>query len=127
MMGELQLTTVLLLAGLLWLLLLFIDGVAVHLSWLRQWSDVVPIVLIAIGAFDKWLWRVPLVNRWFAKRPVLVGTWRVLVTPTGGSSIVTYMVVRQTFSSLSMRLLTGESQSDLLAGEVIRAPDGLHQ
>ncbi len=43
MIGELQLTTVLLLAGLLWLLLLFIDGVAVQLSWLRQWSDVAPL------------------------------------------------------------------------------------
>ncbi len=127
MIGELQLTTVLLLAGLLWLLLLFIDGVAVQLSWLRQWSDVAPLVLVAIGGFDKWLWRWPIINRWFARRPVLLGTWRVLLTPIGGNGTVAYMVVRQTYSRLGMRLLTPESQSDLVAGEVIRAPDGLYQ
>jgi hypothetical protein len=128
MIGELQLTTVLFIGGLLWLLLLLLDGVAIHLSWLRQWSDVVPILLVMIGVFDKWLWKWPFINRWLARRPIIAGTWHVLITPTAGdASITAYMVVRQTFARLSMRLLTPESQSELLSGTVIRTHDDLYQ
>ena len=37
------------------------------------------------------------------------------------------MVVRQTFSRMSLRLLTPESQSDLLGAEVVRADDGTYR
>jgi hypothetical protein len=133
MISRLHLTPIVLFIGLVWLGLLFINGVAVELVWLKHLSIVVPVLLVALGAFDRWLWKWPWLNGWFANRPVLCGTWRVELTsewvnPATGvrpAPIICYMAVRQTFSSLSMRLMTSESTSELVAERILVAPDGV--
>jgi hypothetical protein len=133
MISRLHLTPIVFFIGLVWLGLLFINGVAVEISWLKHLSVVVPVLLVAIGVFDRWLWRLPWLNGWFANRPVLCGTWRVdlrseWVNPATGAKpapIICYMAVRQTFSSLSMRLMTAESASELVAERILVAGDGV--
>lgn len=135
MLTRLHLTTIVLLVGVVWLVLLVIDGVAVELKWLRPCTTVVPILLVLLAGFDKWLWMLPFVNGWFTHRPVLMGTWQVSLqtewkdpkTKTIPGPIVCYMSVRQTFSSLSMRLMTAESASTLIADSVVRSNDGVFQ
>lgn len=68
-------------------------------------------------------------------RPDLRGTWRVVlksewVDPKTGRSpepITCYMAIRQTLTTLSMRLMTPESSSWLVAHRVMLSPDGLYQ
>jgi hypothetical protein len=84
-------------------------------------------------AFDLWLWKLPFL-RWFVKRPVIDGTWKVVILskwidPSTGQSIEPingFMVIRQTLSTLSMRLMTVESTSALVGTEIICSPDGLY-
>lgn len=133
MISRLHLTPIVLFIGLVWLGLLFINGVAVELAWLKHLSIVVPVLLVALGAFDRWLWKQPWLNGWFANRPVLCGTWRVELkaervnppTSVKPAPIICYMAVRQTFSSLSMRLMTSESTSELVAERILVAADGV--
>lgn len=133
MISRLHLTPIVFLIGSVWLGLLVIDGVAVELVWLKHLSTVVPVALVVLASFDRWLWKLPWLNGWFANRPVLCGTWRVelrseWVNPETGAKpgpIICYMAVRQTFSSLSMRLMTPESTSELVAERILVAADGV--
>lgn len=135
MIEKLHLTTVLLVAAVLWGILLFLDGVLVSISWLKPLSAVAGVLLILLSAFDLYLWRLPFLRSWFVRRPLVDGTWKAEVhsnwrNPEGGaaSQVVNgFMVVRQTFSRLSLRLLTAESQSELLGAEVLRADDGSYR
>lgn len=133
MISRLHLTPIVLLVGVVWLVLLVINGVAVELRWLGQLTSVVPVLFLLLGIFDNWLWKTPWLNGWFTNRPVLCGTWEVLlqtewVDPRTGASpgpITCYMAVRQTFSTLSMRLMTPESASWLIAHSIVRSNDGI--
>lgn len=133
MISRLHLVPIVFIVGVVWLILLVIDGVAVELAWLQRLTAVVPVLLVALGIFDRWLWKHPWINGWFAKRPVLCGTWEVTLqtewkNPETGEvpgPDLCYMAVRQTFSSLSMRLMTKESSSELVAERIVQAEDGV--
>lgn len=135
MISRSHLTFIVFLVGLIWLGLLAVDGVVIEIGWLRHCSSVVAAILVILGAFDNWLWKLRWLNGWIAKRPVLCGTWEILlqtewVDPETGrvpGPIIGYMAVRQTFSSLSMRLMTAESQSWLISESIVRSNDGVFQ
>jgi hypothetical protein len=128
-----QLTIILFVAALSWAVLLVLSGVPVHPDLLAPFSQVVGVLVLLLTLYDLWLWKLPPFARWLAKRPVLEGTWRGTVdsrwvnldTGTSAKEIEAYMVIRQTFSSLSMRLYTAESSSQLLGAEITYARDGL--
>lgn len=135
MISRLHLTPIVFVVGLVWLALLAVSGVVVELRWLRHGTTVVPVLLVVLGAFDNWLWKARSLNGWFTKRPVLCGTWEVslqrewvnpLTRERPGMSTC-YMAVRQTYSSLSMRLMTSESVSWLIAHNIVRSNDGTYQ
>ncbi len=121
------------LAGLLWGGALLAGGATVPIGFLRPFSFVVGGASLAVAAFDRWLWRLPLFSGWFVDRPDLQGTWRGTlrsnwVHPDTGERVgerPIYLVVRQTFSSLSVRLMTGESSSDSLAASLVKLPSGV--
>lgn len=130
MISRVHLSTILLFAALIWGVLLIIGGVAVSISWLRPLSTVTGIVLLVLIAFDMRLWRLSFLRGWFVKRPDIHGTWRAVlrsdwIDSTGKATdpIEGYLVARQTFSSLSLRLMTRESESELLAAEIICSSD----
>ena len=131
MLSQIQLSAVVFIAAVIWGILLVIDGVAVSLTWLRPLSTVSGALVLVLGAFDWWLWQLPILHGWFVKRPNLNGTWSGVirsnwVDPSTGKTtdpIESYMVIRQTFSSLSLRLLTQESFSELLGAEILRNSD----
>ncbi len=133
MISRLHLVSIVFLVGVVWSILLLIDGVAVGLAWLPRLNAVPPVLLVALGVFDRWLWKHRWINGWFARRPVLCGTWQVTLQtdwsdPETGESPgadVCYMAVRQTFSALSMRLMTKESSSELVAERIVQAEDGV--
>lgn len=121
-------------AVLAWAAVLWLSGDAIKSAWLKPLSTVTSIVLVLAMAFDLWLWKLPFLHGWFVKQPVIDGTWKVeirsaWVDPSTGKPlppIEGYMVVRQTFSKLSLRLLTQESSSELVATEIVCSADGLY-
>lgn len=135
MISRLHITPIVFVVGMAWLVLLLIHGVAVELRWLGSLTSVVPVLLVLLGVFDNWLWKAHWLSGWFTNRPVLCGTWQGTLQPewvdprtgTTPGPITCYMVVRQTFSTLSMRLLTSESSSWLIAHNIVRSNDGLYQ
>ena len=119
-------------AVLAWTVVLYVNHQTIKAPWLRNLSIVITIVLYVVIAFDFWLWKLPFLHDWFVKRPVIDGTWKVKLRSNWkdpgaqGATlppIEAYMVVRQTFSTLSMRLLTAESQSELVGTEIVCSAD----
>lgn len=139
MLSRLHLSTILVLAAALWGGLLLVEGVTVNGAWLRPFSTVIGVLLLLLAAFDLWAWRLRVLHGWFVPRPDLRGTWRVELqsnwrnpatdsaTDSGVGPIVAYLVVRQTFSALSVRMLTAESASELVAAEINKASDGTYR
>lgn len=118
--------------ALAWAAGLVVSGFNVPLAFLGPFNMVTGMTVAALALFDNWLWRVPALQGWFVKRPNLNGTWRVQfqsdwVDPATGRGVppkTAYMVVRQTFSTLSMRLMTDESVSALVAEGIVLSPEG---
>jgi hypothetical protein len=135
MLSRLHLSVILLVAATLWGGMLLFDGAAVNGTWFRPFSAVVSALLVLLAAFDLWAWRLRLLKGWFVTRPDLRGTWRVELqsdwknpeTDNVVGPIVAYLVARQTFSTLSVRLLTAESASELVAAEITKAADGTYR
>jgi hypothetical protein len=117
-----------------WTIVLLANHQALHGSALQPLSTVITVVVYAVMAFDLWLWKLPILHSWFVKRPVIDGTWKVTIRsnyrdPTTRAAIAPvdgYMVIRQTFSTLSLRLLTRESSSELVGTEIVCSADGLY-
>ena len=119
---------------LVWTIVLYGNHAAITSAWPQHLSMVITIVLYAVMAFDLWLWKLPFLHDWFVKRPVIDGTWKVEIRsnwkdPVTGADIKPvegYMVIRQTFSTLSLRLLTEQSSSELVGTEIVCSADGLY-
>jgi hypothetical protein len=97
----------------------------------RSFTVAVLGVFLAIVLFDVWLWRVRWLPRWVVDRPVLSGTWKTDLEVTWKDKdgqphkkiLDGHMVVYQTYSTVSMRLLTDSSHSRLLASELTAEKD----
>jgi len=93
---------------------------------------VITVLVISLAAFDIWLWRWRILQGWFVRRPHLWGTWRVQIvsnwidpaTGRGIEPIDAFLTIRQTYSSIKLRMITNESTGDLLTGELLEKDDG---
>lgn len=117
-----------------WAIVLFLDGQKVTYAWLQPLSTVTTVVLFIVMAFDLWLWKLSLLHGWFVKRPIIDGTWKVQLrsnwmdpsTKTKMPPIEGYMIVRESFSTLKMSLITSESSSELVGTEITCSSDGTY-
>jgi SMODS-associating 2TM, beta-strand rich effector domain len=89
------------------------DGLKSALSYLPT------LTTLFVVAFDKWLWRWPGIRRMHG-RPILNGLWLTELTPGKDSHIPdagnwgpieAYIIIEQTFWSISITQLTKESES----------------
>jgi SMODS-associating 2TM, beta-strand rich effector domain len=135
MLQRLHLSVLLLFAAAIWGVMLVIEGVALSGKWFRPFSTVVGAVLLLLVVFDLWAWRLRWLQGWFVPKPDVRGTWHVELrsewvdpeTKRAIAPITAFMVVRQTFSTLSLRMLTVESLSELVAAEISKAADGTYR
>jgi SMODS-associating 2TM, beta-strand rich effector domain len=94
------------------------DG-TLNLSWLKFFSIAVLIASLVLMLWDLWLWRIPLIQMIPGVPRHVGGTWKGTLTtfwedPRTGNRPVpksAYLVIRQTASSTSVKLLTNESRS----------------
>ena len=128
MISRLHISAILLIAAGVWGVALILAGVAVTADWLRPFSVVVGVLVLVLSIADKWLWRFRWLRPWLFNMPDLNGTWKVVLHPTAPEplpdEVIAYMVIRQTFSTVSLRLFTAESDSETLSARVVRCDDG---
>lgn len=131
---KLSVYSIAVIVGLAWGILLVVNGFLVpSLFWLRSLSFVTGTAIFSLILFDVWFWRLSFLRGWLIKRPFIGGTWKTSIyshwpdSLEGNTikSIEGFMSVHQTFYSLSMRLMTSESTSELFGSEVKYAEDGV--
>lgn len=132
MLNRNQVTVIVAIAGLALAAQLILQaGLPASPKWLSYLTPAVSAVLIALAAFDRYLWSWLLLRRLGGSIPDLRGTWKTTLrsswvnpeTSAPAAPIEAYMVVRQTFSTLSLRLMTAESASELLSVQLLRSAD----
>ncbi len=103
-----------------WAATLYSEGTPLHLALLKPFSIVVTVMALSWSAFDRWIWRWQLLSGWFVSRPDLHGTWKGKLVSNWEDSntgervqqVQIYLVVRQTYSKVTIRLFTSESSSE---------------
>src|SRR5688572_5915097 len=106
--------TIIFAAAAVWALLALASGETLEWSWARWLGIAAAILVFALLVFDRWVWRWPGVRN-VTSRPVLHGTWRTeLRTSYEGraeETIGSYLVIRQTYSTICVDMLFDRSQS----------------
>ena len=115
-------------------LALFITGL--HLPGLaaKLVSLLPTVIVLAFAFFDSWLWRRAGINKRF-HRPNLVGTWYgdlvSMQTDTNGREITAdpipvVLAITETFTTISVTLMTKESKSRSVAEQLVKNANGDH-
>jgi hypothetical protein len=108
------------------------SGDKVDLGWLRYYSTAVFVATALLLLWERWLWKLPLVQRLPGVPRNVAGTWKGTLTsfwidPSTDKTPApkpAYLVVRQTATAVSVILLTDESKSSSSLGRV-SGSDGL--
>lgn len=117
-----------------WLLALWAQGQPVlSLDFLKPFGIVVGVIVGISTVFVRWAWAWRIFRGWYVNRPDLRGTWKVTLasdwidpkTEKGIPPIQGFMVIRQTLTSLSVRLMTSESRSHSIAYSLTKKDDEL--
>jgi len=132
MAGELRNWAVMSVVGVIWLTLVVVGAVGRDIHQLSTIADVVPILLILAGVFERWGWRVRLLHPYIVQTPVVRGTWRgelesMWIDPNTGVQSPrkpVYIAVEQSLTESKMRMMTDESSSDQLVGQVQKRSNG---
>lgn len=112
--------------GFLWVL-------GIELTWdhVQPYSFTLAALTSCLWLFDRYIWRIWPVHK-LVRRPDLNGTWRVSLQSSykvpGSEEAVAavdgFAVIRQTFSSMSIRLMTEQAESFLVASSFDIQADG---
>lgn len=106
-------------------------GASPDLGFFKPMTLVSGALAAVLAGFDRWVWRIP----GFASVhgvPDLNGTWHgelrsMWIDPATGASpapIPILVVVRQTYTAISIRTFTAESSSVSIAAGLVAEPDG---
>lgn len=112
--------------GLVLLLSMVGNGEGLGIS-LQRLTYVEAGLFLLIVLFERWLWKQRLFLKFLRTGPLLRGTWKGVIRPTGDGDpeIPAFLSVEQTFSSISLRLMTHESVSESKAVHLSIRDDGL--
>ena len=114
---------------------LVLAGEPLSWNWVKSFGGAVSATVGAIALFDRWAWKLRLLQDWFVKRPVLVGDWAFAIeslwidpeTRSRRDPIAAKVKIRQTYSRLHLRLETPESAGDFVASKIVAKEDGTYQ
>jgi len=132
MIPRFHLTTIVGIVFGLWAIFLILTGIQVTSDFFKPFSLVVGIVGIILFLFDKWLWKLPIIHAIFVPFSDVSGTWKGQIisswkdekTRNPIEPIDAFLVIYQTYSFINIRMITKESKSDLLSGNIIQNPAG---
>lgn len=132
MLTRLHISSFIGLTIIVWLVALWFQGMPVlSVDFVKPFGIVVGSITLVVAVFNKYLWSWRIFKGWYVKRPDLRGTWIVelkssWVNPDTGKTIdpiFGYAVIRQSLTSLSVRLMTKESRSVLVAHNIDQQED----
>jgi hypothetical protein len=111
------------LAALVWALIAFLSGETLKWSWAKSLGLTAAIVVWAVLAYDRWIWKWPGIRR-FAGKPVIHGTWKTELRTSyrarEDETIEAYLVIRQTYSRICVEMLLDRSESISMSGDLVR-------
>lgn len=116
----------------IWSVALLATGVHLTGVWPRVVTSAPLVVLLGFALFDNWLWRMNGIAK-LVRRPLLAGTWQgdlvSLRSDDGGSEsshppIPIFMVIRQTYLTLSLTMISAESKSRSIGAVLQRDEPG---
>ncbi len=134
MLTRLHISSFIALTIAVWLIALWVQGMSVlSIDFIKPFSIVVGAITFFAMIFNKYAWSWGIFRGWYVNRPDLRGTWKVELksnwinpeTKEGVPPIIAYAVIRQSLTSLSLRLMTKESRSKLIAHSIEKEDDGL--
>jgi hypothetical protein len=105
-------------------------GASPDLGFFKPMTLVSGFLALVLAGFDRWLWRMPGLVQVHGV-PDLNGTWKgelrsMWIDPTTGAApppIPTFIVIRQTYTAISVRTFTVESSSVSVAAGLVAEPD----
>jgi SMODS-associating 2TM, beta-strand rich effector domain len=133
-MTDIQLRVLVGLVVVIWVVVLLIQGQPVSANSLKAFSYSVSGVSFALLFWEKWVWSWRIFHPWLTRRPDIRGTWKGHLvsnwidpnTHQGRGEIEAYLVIRESYSTIDVRLLTTESYSVSLSGHVVADGEGIH-
>jgi hypothetical protein len=134
-MTRLQVTVIIGVALTYWVIALSIWGTQISSAQLAPFGSVVGAVTVTIAVFNRYLWHCPVFYGWLVNKPNIKGTWLVelrsdYVNPSTNEQIGPircFMVIRQSFGALSIRLVTKESKSESLTASITQNQDETYE
>lgn len=131
MITEIQLSTLIFITASIWAALLATKGTPLSTGLFEPFSNVIGVLVLILAIFDKWIWHWKIFHPWLVSTPYIEGTWKGKIKSTWidpktsktSRSLDAYLVVRQKYSKIHATLITKESKSELLAGEMIKNSD----
>jgi SMODS-associating 2TM, beta-strand rich effector domain len=115
---------------LIWVGVLRATGTPLSINWeaITKLPDVVTVFVVISFVFTKWLWRISWFRGWLVRFPDLQGTWEGELQSTWENpetrerpaAIKMFLVVRQTFSTISCTMFTKESVSYSRAAQLAK-------
>jgi hypothetical protein len=128
MLSEFKVWSLVAVAGAIWLTLAITSVASGNTDALSIIVDLLPLILVVAYAFERRGWRAQWLHTRWVSNPVVIGTWRGTLTHyrdgEQASTKTVYVVVRQTLTTASVRLLSDESTSEQVAGGVYSAESG---
>jgi len=108
----------------IWLALLFVAGISGNFDQFSKINSIVPVLVLGAALFERYAWLWPPLHPHLVRTPVLRGTWEgdlesLWVDPVTGAKPpkkVVYFTVKQTLTTISVRLHTDESSSEQITG-----------
>ncbi len=112
---------------------LYLQGQSIIKPSLSAYSWIATTITLVLIVWDKWLWRVRFLYP-LSKMPDVRGTWKAELnsfwkdpkTGQARGNTVVYLVFRQSFSSLDIRLFSSESSSVSLSANIVTDGEGVH-
>ena len=131
MLNRFSVSVLLIIATVVWGGFLWVLGLDLTWDYAKPYSLSLTVLTLSLWLFDKHLWKIWPVNL-FCRRPNLNGTWQAIlqssyVDPETSKlvpEIKGFAAIRQTFSSISLRLMTEQADSFLIVGSLEVQSDG---
>lgn len=129
MLSELRVWSLVAITAAVWLALAAASVVSGNTDALSVIVDLLPLILLVGLAFERRGWRAQWFHPKWVATPVIIGTWRGELAYGDDQDQAperkpVYLAVRQSLTTASVRLLSDESTSELVAGGVRTGESG---
>jgi len=134
MVTRIHITIYVIIVIVLWVIVSWIQGVnAISIKFFKPLGTVIALLTLLASLFIRYAWSWSVFRGWFVERPDIRGTWKVelkssWIDPETGVQtppITGYATIRQTLTKLSIRIMTKDSRSLLIAHSFEQELDGL--